>query len=57
MSQQKQEKSMEKRGTVQVKHLPPKERELTEQEAKEVRGGGGTSGGVLRSAIGEEIPQ
>jgi hypothetical protein len=55
MSQQKEEKSKEK---VQVKDLPLKEKELTEEEAKEVRGGGGTPGGVAnRSGIGEEIPQ
>lgn len=55
MSQQKEEMSKEK---VQVKDLPPKEKELTDEEARNVRGGGGTPAGVVnRSGIGEEIPQ
>lgn len=55
MSEQKEEKSKEK---IQVKDLPPKAKELMEDEAKKVRGGGGTLSGVAnRSGIGEEIPQ
>ena len=53
MSQRKQEKSKEKRL---VQDLPPKQKELTKAEARKVRGGG-VSGGVIGSAIGEEIPQ
>jgi len=55
MSQRKQEKSKEKRL---VQDLPPKQKELTKAEARKVRGGGGgVPGGVIGSAIGEEIPQ
>ena len=54
MSEQKDEKSKDK---VQLKDLPLKEKELTEDEARKVKGGGGPSGGVNRTGIGEEIPQ
>lgn len=55
MSQRKQEKSKAKR---RVKNLPRKEKELTQKEAKKVRGGGGVPGGVVgQRSIGEEIPQ
>ena len=56
MSQQKEEMSNEKEGRVEVNDLPPKLEELTEGEAKEVRGGGGAPTGV-KTHIGEEIPQ
>jgi hypothetical protein len=54
MSQREEERSKEK---IQVKDLPLKEKELTEDEARKVRGGGGVSGGVNRTGTGEEIPQ
>ena len=54
MSQQKEEKSNER---VQVNELAPKEKELTEEEARKVRGGGTPGGIANRSGIGEEIPQ
>ena len=55
MSQQKEKKSKEKR---RVKDLPPKEKKLTANEAKKVRGGGGVPGGMVgQRGIGEEIPQ
>ena len=41
---------------VQVGNLPQQEKELKEQEAEKVKGGGGCGGGVL-THIGEEIPQ
>ena len=55
MSQQKEEMSNEKQGTVHVNDLPRKLEELTEGEASNVRGGG--SGGVSNRSVGEEIPQ
>jgi len=57
MSQEKEEMSNEKQRTVQVDDLPRKLEELTEGEASNVRGGGGTSGGVNYRSAGEEIPQ
>lgn len=44
-------------GRVQVGNLPQQEKELKKQEAEDVKGGGGLSGGVIASHIGEEIPQ
>ena len=58
MSQQKEEMSDEKQGRVQVSDLPQKEETLKDGEAKNVKGGGGLSGGVVaRTHVGEEIPQ
>ena len=42
MSEQKDQKSKDK---IQVNDLPLKEKELTEDEARKVRGGGGPSTG------------
>ena len=56
---QNEEMSDEKQGRVEINELPQKEEELKTDEAKEVKGGGGLSGGVIasRKQIGEEIPQ
>ena len=45
-----------KTSRVQVGNLPQQEKELKDQEAENVKGGGGLSGGVV-AHIGEEIPQ
>jgi len=52
MSQQKEEVSDKGQGKVQVNDLPQREKELTDSEAKDVKGGYGP----YRST-GEEIPQ
>jgi len=52
MSQQKEEVSDKGQGKVQVNDLPQQEKELTDSEAKDVKGGYGP----YRST-GEEIPQ
>ena len=57
MSQEKEEMSNEKQRTVQVDDLPRKLEELTEDQASNVRGGRGPSGGVIYRSSGEEIPQ
>ena len=57
MSSSTGQKPEAKTSSVQVGNLPQQERELTDQEAKNVKGGGGPSGGVLATHIGEEIPQ
>jgi hypothetical protein len=57
MSQQNAETSNEKQGRVNVNNLPQQEEELTGDEARDIRGGAGVAGGVLRSNKGEEIPQ
>jgi len=41
-----------KKGRIQVGNLPQQEKELKDQEAENVKGGGGSA-----SHIGEEIPQ
>lgn len=46
----------ENKSRVQVDNLEQQERELKNHEAESVKGGGGVSGGVLRTNIGEEIP-
>ena len=54
------EKEQQNKDRVQVGNLPQKERELGHGEANNVKGGGGTGGGVLKGEtthIGEEIPQ
>jgi len=56
------EKEQTKKDRVQLGNLPQKERDLDNEEAKNVKGGvlGGVTGGVLRGGdthIGEEIPQ
>lgn len=53
-TEQKQEATT---GRIQVGNLPPQEKELKAEEAEKVQGGGGLSGGVTTSHIGEEIPQ
>ena len=60
MSHQMKEMSDEKQGKVEVNDLPREQEELTDEEAKQTKGGGGMSGGVLKGGlkpIGEEIPQ
>jgi hypothetical protein len=43
---------------IQVGNLPQQEKELKDQEAESVKGGGGLPGGVVpTSHVGEEIPQ
>lgn len=57
MSETKAQKTEENKVRVQVDNLPQKEHELKDREAQNIKGGGGAYGGVLRSGIGEEIPQ
>jgi hypothetical protein len=57
MSNSTQQNTEAKMSRVRVDDLPQQEKELKDQEAEKVKGGGGVSGGVLRSHIGEEIPQ
>jgi len=57
MSNSTQQNTQAKTSRVQVGNLPQDEKEVKTQEAEKVKGGGGLSGGVLRSGIGEEIPQ
>ena len=56
MSNSEQQKNEEK-ARVQVGNLAQQEKELKDREAENIKGGGGLSGGVLRTHIGEEIPQ
>ncbi|HJX89629.1 MAG TPA: hypothetical protein VJ372_03990 [Pyrinomonadaceae bacterium] len=46
-----------KTSRVQVGKLPHQEKELKDQEAEKVKGGGGVAGGVVNNRIGEEISQ
>ena len=46
-----------KQNRVQVGNLRQQENELKDQEAKNVKGGGGLPGGVVANHIGEETPQ
>jgi hypothetical protein len=46
-----------KTNRVQVGKLAPQEKELKDQEAENIKGGGGVSGGVVLRSQGEEIPQ
>ena len=57
MSNSTQQNTAEKTNRVQVGNLPQQEKELKDQEAENIKGGGGINGGVLASHIGEEIPQ
>ena len=57
MSNSTGQKPEEKTSRVQGGNLPQQERELKEQEAENVKGGGGVPGGVVANHIGEEIPQ
>ena len=50
-------KSEANTNRVQVGNLPQQEKELKDQEAEKVKGGGGLSGGVIQPPGGEEIPQ
>jgi hypothetical protein len=56
MSKPEQQQNEDK-ARVQVGTLPQQEKELKDREAENIKGGGGLSGGVLRTHIGEEIPQ
>jgi hypothetical protein len=51
------QKSEARTSRIQVGNLPQQQRELKDQEAEEVKGGGGSPGGVLPRSAGEEIPQ
>ena len=57
MSNSTDVKSQSKTSRVQVANLPQNDKELKNQEAADVKGGGGLSGGVINNHIGEEIPQ
>jgi len=57
MSNSTRQKPEAKTSRVQVGKLPQQEKELKDQEAEKVKGGGGLPGGVLPSHVGEEIPQ
>lgn len=46
MNHQQEEKSNEKQGRIEVKDLPRKQEELKDNEAKDVKGGGGAAGGT-----------
>lgn len=57
-----QDKADDKKGRITVSNLPQQEKELREQEAENIKGGGGLSGGVLRGGtqvkpVGEEALQ
>jgi hypothetical protein len=56
MSKSTGQKPEGKTSRIKVGKLPQQEKELKDPEAENVKGGGGPSGGVLRSQ-GEEIPQ
>ena len=57
MSSSTQQNTEAKTSRVQVGNLPQQEKELKDQEAENIKGGGGLAGGVVASHIGEEIPQ
>jgi|KBSMisStaDraftv2_1062788.scaffolds.fasta_scaffold242333_4 hypothetical protein len=57
MSASKIKDSATNADRVQVGNLPQKERELKDQDAENIKGGGGLSGGVIQPPGGEEIPQ
>lgn len=57
MSNSTQQRTEAKTSRVQVGSLPQEEKELKDQEAENVKGGGGLSGGVIASDIEAEIPQ
>ena len=57
MSSSTTKKRAAKQNRVQVDNLPQQEKELKDQEAENVKGGGGVPGGVVANHIGEEIPQ
>jgi len=57
MSASKIKDSATNADRVQVGNLPKKERELKDQDAENIKGGGGLSGGVIQPPGGEEIPQ
>ncbi|HEY5405191.1 MAG TPA: hypothetical protein VIK24_20130 [Pyrinomonadaceae bacterium] len=57
MSSSTNTKPAAKQNRVQVADLPRQERDLKDQEAENVKGGGGSPGGVLRSHIGEDSPR
>jgi len=57
MSSSTNTKPAAKQNRVQVADLLQQERDLKDQEAENVKGGGGSPGGVLRSHIGEDSPR
>ena len=64
MSKTEDNQSDVKRGRVEVGNLPKQQKELNEKETADIKGGGGSGGGVLGERkrigerhIGEEIPQ
>ena len=50
------ERTEDKKARVQVSNLPQQDKQLKDNEAENVKGGGGPAGGVNRQS-GEEIPQ
>ena len=46
-----------KTSRVEIGNLPQEEKELKNNEAENIKGGGGLSGGVIQPPGGEEIPQ
>jgi len=57
MSDSTEQSTEAKTSRVQVGNLPQQERDLKDQEAENIKGGGGRIGSVIGSHIGEEIPQ
>jgi len=57
MSNSTEQSTESKTSRVQIGNLPQQEKELKDQEAEKVKGGGGASGGVIQRCAGEEIPQ
>lgn len=57
MSNSTDRKTEAKTSRVEVSNLPAQEKQLKDEEAANVKGGGGLGGGVFASHIGEEIPQ
>ena len=57
MSNSIEQKQETRTGRIQVGNLPQEEKSVKDQEAENVKGGGGLSGGVIASEIEEEIPK
>ena len=56
MSNPTDQKPEAKTSRIQVDNLPQQDKELNDQEAENVKGGGGVPGGVVANRIGREIP-
>ena len=57
MNNSTEQQTETKTTRIQVGDLPKQEQELKNQEAQNIKGGGGPSGGVIEIHAGEEIPQ